>query len=225
MKYAAQFLVACLVILPASARSGGGHAGGGARGGGGFHAAVGGGFHGMSGGFRGGYGGYGYGGYGYGNRFFGNHRYVIGRYSPGYYGYRYGYPYWGFWDWGLGWDYPYYDTGYYTPSYDYGYQPPVVIYPTAPPPPAPVQSVIREYPDTSAPTATIRPAGEPPIYLIAIKGQDNILAGITYWVEGDTLQYINLQHVQKHVPISSIDRVLTTRLNRERDTDLVLPPA
>ncbi|HLN04057.1 MAG TPA: hypothetical protein VK335_32525 [Bryobacteraceae bacterium] len=244
MKYAAQFLaLACFIILPASARSGGGaHGGGGGHaGGGGFHGAVGGGSHGMTGGFHGGYGGgfgrgggYGGAGRGYGFRNgYGRNRYGFGlRYAPGFYG---GYPYYGFWGYGLGdGGYPYYDSGYYDPGYanqgyDNGYQqPPVVIYQNPPaygyPPPPPVHSEIHEYPDAPA-TSTIRPAGEPPIYLIAIKGQDNILAGITYWVEGDTLQYINLQHVQKHVPLSSVDRALTARLNHERNTDLRLPPA
>lgn len=228
MKYAAQFLaLICFIILPASARSGGGgHAGGGAHGGG-FHGAVGGGFHGTAGGVRGGVGGY-RGGYGHRPGFAGRNRFNFGlRYAPGFYGY----PYYGYWGYGLGdWSYPYYDSSHYDPgyadqSYDYGYQqPPVVIYQTPPAPPPPVHSEIREYPD-SPPTATIRPAGEPPIYLIAIKGQDNILAGITYWVEGDTLQYINLQHVQKHVALSSVDRALTARLNQERNMDLRLPPA
>jgi len=228
MKHLAQFLLCCcLVAVPLTARSGGGHGGGGFHGGGGgFHGAVGG-FHG--GGFSGGFhGGFGTVGSGYnGNRFYRRWNGFGLRYSPGYYGSGYGYPYSGFWGWGLGdWGYPYYDTGSYQP-YDYGdQQPPVVIYQTAPTyaPPAPVHSEIHEYPETP-PTATIRPAGEPPIYLIAIKGQDNILAGITYWVEGDTLQYINLQHVQKHVAIDSIDRALTTRLNHERNMDLRLPPA
>ena len=228
MKYAAQFFaLVCLIILPADARSGGGgHAGGGAHAGG-FHGAVGGGFHGTVGGVRGGVGGY-RGGYGYRPGFAGRNRYTFSlRYAPGFYGY----PNYGYWGYGLGgWSYPNYDSGYYDPGYadqgyDYGYQqPPVVIYQTPPAPPPPVRSQIREYPD-SPPTATIRPAGEPPIYLIAIKGQDNILAGITYWVEGDTLQYINLQHVQKHVALSSVDRALTARLNHERDMDLRLPPA
>jgi len=238
MKYAAQFLlIAGLMILPAAARSGGGgHGGGGGHAGGGFHGAVGGGSHGMTGGVRGGYGGgfgrgggYGRGGYGYRNGYGPNRFNFSLRYAPGFYGYPfYGYGY------GLGDSgYPYYDSGYYDPGYgnqgyDYGYQqPPVVIFQTPPATgyaPPPVHSEIREYPDSPA-TSTIRPAGEPPIYLIAVKGQDNILAGITYWVEGDTLQYINLQHVQKHVALSSVDRALTARLNHERNMDLRLPPA
>jgi len=238
MKYAAQFLaVACLIVLPASARSGGAHGGGG----GGFRGAVGGGgFHGSVGGFRGGYGGgvgrgggYGVRGYGYRNGYGPHNRFGLNlRYAPGFYG---AYPSYGFWGYGLGdWGYPSYDSGYYDPgyanqSYDNGYeQPPVVIYQNPPAnayaPPPPVRSEIREYPDAQ-PSSTIRPAGEPPIYLIAIKGQDNILAGITYWVEGDTLQYINLQHAQKHVPLNSVDRALTARLNHERNMDLRLPPA
>ncbi len=231
MKYVAQFLVGCLLILPAYARSGGGHGGGGARGGGGFHAAVGGGYHGTGGGgVRGGYGGVrgGYGGYrgGAGLRYgYGYNRY---RYGAGlsYWPWLYSYPYYGY-----GYDYdPGYDSGYSYPSYDYDNSAPVIVYPQQPPPqyyqqpPAPVHSQIHEYPDTST-TPVVRPAGEQPIYLIALKGQDNIQAAITYWLEGNTLEYINLQHQQKHVPLDSVDRALSSQLNRERNMDLRLPPA
>ena len=243
MKYIAQFLVAGLLMFPAFARSGGGFRGGG------FHGAVGGGFHGMAGGMRGargggfgrggygrgGFGGYGRGGFGGFNHGFHNHfrhnRFGFGlQFFPGFYSY----PYYGlgFWDYGMDSGYPYYDTGYSNPSYDYGYQPPVVIYQNSPsynytPPPETVHPEMRDYETApSGPsTSTIRPAGEPPIYLFAVKGQDNILAGITYWVEGNTLQYINLQHVQKRIPLSSLDRTLTYRLNHERNMDLRLPPA
>jgi hypothetical protein len=221
MKYAAQFLIGCLLILPAFARSGGGsHGGGGARGGGGYHGAVGGGYHtAASGGYHGNVG-FRSGVYGY-NRY----RYGAGlSYWPG----AYAYPYYGY---GYGYDYdPGYDSGYSYPSYGYDNAPPVIVYPQEPPPqyyqqpPAPIHSEIREYPDTST-TATVRPAGEQPIYLIALKGQDNIQAAITYWVEGNTLQYLNLQHQQKHVPLDSVDRALTFQLNHERNMDLRLPPA
>lgn len=227
MKHLAQFLLCCLIALPVTARSGGG-----AHGGGGSHGVASGGFHGSVGGFRGGYGGYrgGYGGYRNGNGFYRRYGYSFGlNYRSGFYGSYYGYPYYGvgFWGYGLGdWGYPYNDYGYSYPSYVSDYSPPVIVYPPLAQyaPPEPVHPEIHEYPETP-PMATIRPAGEPPIYLIAIKGQDNILAGIAYWVEGDTLQYINLQHVQKHVPLSSIDRALSARLNQERDMDLRLPPA
>jgi hypothetical protein len=227
MKHVAQFLVACLLILPAYARSGGGgHGGGGGRsGGGGFHGAVSGGYHGtVSGGVRGGYGGY-YGNRGYRPGFSRYNRYRYGAglsYSP----WLYSYPYYGY---GYGY-YPDYDYGYSYPSYDYDNSPPVAVYPQEPPPqyysqpPAPVRSEIREYPGTST-TSTLRPAGEQPIYLIALKGQDNIQAAITYWLEGNTLEYINLQHQQKHVPLDSVDRALSFQLNHARNMDLRLPPA
>ncbi len=214
MKYVAQFLVGCLLILPAAARSGGSHGGGGAHGGGGFHGSY--------GGYRGGYGGY------YGNRGFRSGVYAYNRYRYGaglsYWPWLYSYPYYGY-DY-----YPGYDYGYSYPSYDYDYSPPVVVYPQAPPPqyyqqpPAPVHSEIHEYPDHST-ASIVRPAGEQPIYLIALKGQENIQAAITYWVEGNTLQYLNLQHQQKHVPLDSVDRALTFQLNHERNMDLRLPPA
>ena len=228
MKYVAQFLVACLLILPAYARSGGGgHGGGGGRGGGGggFHGAGSGGYHGtVSGGVRGGYGGY-RGNVGFRPGYYGYNRYRYGAglsYSP----WLYSYPYYGY---GYGY-YPDYDYGYSYPSYDYDNSPPVAVYPQEPPPqyysqpPAPVRSEIHEYRDTST-TSTLRPAGEQPIYLIALKGQDNIQAAITYWLEGNTLEYINLQHQQKHVPLDSVDRALSFQLNHERNMDLRLPPA
>jgi hypothetical protein len=232
MKYVAQFLVGCLLILPVSARSSGGHGGGGVHGGGGFHgtvsgghAAVGGGYHGaVSGGYHGGYGGY-HGGVGFRPGVYGYNRY---RYGAGlsYWPWAYSYPYYGY-----GYDYyPSYDYGYSYPSYDYDNSPPVVIYQQEPPaqyyqqPPQPVHSEIHEYSDNSR-TSVLRPAGEQPIYLIALKGQENIQAAITYWVEGNTLQYLNLQHQQKHVPLDSVDRALSFQLNHARDMDLRLPPA
>jgi hypothetical protein len=223
MKYLAQFLISVLLILPAFARSGGGghggggggHGGGGARAGG-VHGAVGGGFHGGYGGFRG--------GAGYRPSFYGRSRFRFGA-GLGYWPWAYSYPFYGY-----GYDsYPNYDYGYSYPSYDYGYSPPVVAYPQEPPaqyyaqPPAPVRPEIHEYPDPST-TSTLRPAGEQPIYLIALRGQDNIQAAITYWVEGDTLEYINLQHAQRHVPLGSVDRSLSFQLNHARNMDLRLPP-
>ncbi len=241
MRYVAQFLLAGLLVLPVAARSGGGGHGGG----GGFHGAIsGGGYRGTTGGgYRGGYtggvrGGYGYrGGVGYRPGYYSNYRY---RYYGGfaYSPWLYGYPYYGF---GYGYDsYPNYDYGYSYPTYgsdyygsdSYGYAPPAVAYPQQlppqnyyqQPPAAPARSEIHEYPEYSA-TSTLRPAGEQPIYLIALKGQENIQAALTYWVEGGTLQYLNLQHQQKHVPLSLVDRDLSNQLNHQRNMDLRLPPA
>lgn len=221
MKYLAQFLVASVLVLPAFARAGGGgHVSSGGRAGG-FHGAV-------AGGYRGGYSVYGgYGGYRgnfRNNPGFAYHRYHYGYgYGSGYWPWLYAYP---FFDYGDAYDSGY-DTGYTYPSYDYGSAPPVVIYQQQPPPqyyappPEPVQPEAPP-PDTST-AAIVRPADGEPVYLIALKGQSNIQAAITYWVEGDTLQYLNLQRQQKHVPLDSIDRTVSSQLNHDRHMDLILP--
>ncbi len=205
MKYLAQFLVASLLVLPAFARTGGGaHASAGARSGG-FRSAV-------AGGYRGNYRynpGFAYRRYNYG------YGYGLG-YSP----WLYAYPFFGY-DYDSG-----YDTGYAYPTYDYSSPPPVVIYQQQPPyyatQPAPPQPETPPSADSST-AAVVRPADGEPVYLIALKGQSNIQAAITYWVEGDTLQYLNLQRQQKQVPLDSIDRTLSFQLNHDRHMDLILP--
>ena len=68
-------------------------------------------------------------------------------------------------------------------------------------------------------------AYETRIYLIAFKNQDVIRAAEAYWVTGTSLHYVTLQHEQKQVPLDSVDRAFTYRLNRERRVDFRLPPA
>jgi hypothetical protein len=133
-----------------------------------------------------------------------------GRYG----GYGYGlYGYGGLW-------------GDYEPLYDYGYYPSgsaagtnvTVIYP----PPAPAATapqtahpVIHEYTrpeDYGIPSAH---EGHPILYLIAFR-DSNIHAAMTYWVEGSTLHYLDTEHKEKQVPLSSVDRDLSAQLNRER---------
>ena len=227
----------CVLALPALAqRGGGGHGGGGghAMGGGGRGGFSGGGFHGgfgggglrgggfRGGGFRGGIGfnrGFGHGfnrgfnrGFGFRNRSF---------YSPylwaGFYG---GYDNWG-------WDYPY----YYGDSYAYPYsyapdsiaygnydEPPVVVINQGYQPEQPVP-VVREYPPPPAPRP---PADETPLYLIAFK--DGIIrAALAYWAEGDQLHYVTMDREMKQVPLNTLDRELSTRLNHERHVSFSLP--
>jgi hypothetical protein len=52
---------------------------------------------------------------------------------------------------------------------------------------------------------------------------NNILAAFTYWTEKGDLHYVNLDHQMKQIPLSSIDRELTDRLNRERNLNVRLP--
>jgi hypothetical protein len=226
MRKIAQFLlIGCFVALPAVAQRGGGH------GGGGFHGGMGGGFRGGGfggSGFRGGFGGFhgGFNGFhgGFRGGFWPRNRFVFGfgsypwGYSP-YYSAGWGYPYSGY----PYSDYPY--SGYsYPSSYpDYGSSAPspVVIYQSQPPVAvyeAPARPEIREYPETSSPERNERP-----IYLIAFKGQNNIRAAQAYWVTGDIFHFVTLQGEQRQSPVNSIDRALTSRLNRDRHIDFRLP--
>jgi hypothetical protein len=230
-------------------RGGGGHGGGGmggaARGGGGFRGGGGAGMsHGgfSGGGFRGGYsGGYvggnhGYGGYG-GYRGYGG---FYGRSAAWGFGLGlgigYGYGVWGY-------SYPYYSYPYvggywpgYSDVYPYDYyassyaSPPVTVVYAPQPQAAPVvieqraSPVTREYDQFGQ---ELRPApqaatGSSPIYLIAFR-DNTIRAALSYSVEGQTLHYVTLQHEQKQAPLESVDRGLTSQLNRERRVPFQLP--
>jgi hypothetical protein len=220
-----QFLVmAALVACPLLAqRGGGGHGGGGGMRGGGatFHGGGGGsGFHGGSaGGFRGGVGFRGNTGFRRnfvfrGNRFVG--------FSPFFYsGFYGGYP---FWD--PSYDNSGYGYGYasapdpYAGSYGYNsdWYPPAQSYTAPIPPPPPPAPVIKEYvwPPSQAQST------EPPLYLIAF--QDGVIRAVAaYWVDGATLHYVSMDHEQKQAPLSSVDRMLSERLNRERNVTFQLP--
>lgn len=228
-------VILALIAIPAFAqRGGGGHGGGGGgmRGGGGFSGGGGmrggrsvgafrggGSFSGFRGGFNRGIGFRGFYGYGYYPYLYG------GIYSGCFYDpfcsdfgdsdyYSNAYP---------GYSYPYenpYGGGYGNggPSVmvisnnPYGYAPPAPQ-----PPPAPV---VREYaPATAAPQAT---KYEEPLYLIA-SHDGTIRAVLAYWIDGATLHYVTMEHEQKQTPLSSIDRSLSDRLNRERNVPFRLP--
>jgi hypothetical protein len=61
-----------------------------------------------------------------------------------------------------------------------------------------------------------------PIYLIAFKDK-NIRAVAAYWVNGQSLHIVTLDHEEKDVPLSTVDRDLSLRLNRERNVPFQLP--
>jgi hypothetical protein len=215
---------------------GGGAVGGGFHGGGGAVGGFGGGAVGGFGrgvvggglGYRGGYG-YGYGGYGY-RGFYGGYGgywpywgFGLG-YSPYYYGYG-AYPYY---DYNY---YPYYDTtygaGYAAPAYQ---QSPNVtaVYPQqAPAYDDPPRPAIHEYDqygqevNRPAGSGGAAPAGSP-IYLIAFKDQ-SIRPAAAYWVSGQTLHYVTLEHEERQADLSTVDRDLSLRLNRERRVQFQLP--
>ena len=124
------------------------------------------------------------------------------------------------------------DAYYYGPgAYGYGYNgsasanPPVMIVqnmaPAAEPPPEPE---VREYtsPPPQPPTAPQAQSSGPSLYLVAF--QDGIIrAALTYWVEDRTLHYIDVDHKERQAPLSTVDRTLSERLNRERNVPFHLP--
>ena len=125
------------------------------------------------------------------------------------------YAYWpGYWDSGL-WGSSYYDPSD-TPSYA-GPNVTVVYPPPAPAYPAVVQTahpVIHEYnqPEDYGLTGQ---ESHPVLYLIAFR--DSVIRpATTFWVEGDTLHYIGVDHKEQRAPLSSVDEDLSTELNRER---------
>jgi hypothetical protein len=226
-----------------SGGGGGAHFSGGAVGGGGFrvgggtvagvgHGVAGGGF---ANGYRGygGYGGYGYRGYGgYGFRGY------YGGYWP-YWGYGLGY--WPYYGYGYGYDsYPYYDSTYY-PYYDNtyssGYTYPAyqqspnvtVVYPQSPtavyqdqPPRAAMHEYDQYGQEVAPPAGSAAAQSGSPIYLIAFTDQ-SIRAAAAYWVSGPTLHYITMDHLEKQADLSTVNKDLSLRLNRERHVQFQLP--
>ena len=65
-----------------------------------------------------------------------------------------------------------------------------------------------------------RPAA--PLILFAMKDQ-TIRAATSYVVEGNTLRYVTPDGKTMEVPLDSLDRPLTERLNRERNVQAPLP--
>ena len=220
MRHLAQLvLISCLVAWPLAAQRGG-H-------GGGFRGGMGGSFRGgnWGGGFHGGYGN----GFHQFNRFYGR-SWAFGRqyypwgYWP-YYGSAWGYPYNGYPNYSYdgypyygGYSYPVVSSDYYSspsPVVIYQSQPaatsqPVIVY-AAPQPPVPQET-----------TEYTQERNEKPIYLLAFKGQSNILAAEAYWVVGSTLHYVTLQHQQRQVSLNAVDGAMTLRLNRQRGVNIRL---
>ena len=232
-----------VVAAPVFARGGGGHGGGGGgHGGGGGGHAGGGGMRsggavrgGAAGGFRGGSIGAGFRGAGFrGTGFRGGFR---GGFRPGF-GFRFGtFPYYGYYG-GYGFYDPFFYDSYpdysdYSNPYPYGYAdsgygsggPSGAIvsnspwYPAAPPPAyaPPPQPAVRQYPP-----AAQEQKYETPLFLLAFK-DGSIKAVLAYWVDGMTLHYVSMDHDQKQAPLSSVDRDLSERFNRERNVTFRLP--
>jgi hypothetical protein len=207
------------VVAMFAQRGGGGHGGGGGFHGGGaaFHGSAGVGFRGGAGGFRGNFGfrnNFAF----RGNRFFG--------FSPFFYsGFYGGYPFWDpffdYSDYGYGYGYPP-DYGYASYGGGYGSGAPSVIINQGYAPPPPPAPMVRDYTAPVPPPPTQAQSNEPPLYLLAF--QDGVIrAVLAYWVDGATLHYVSMEHEQKQVPLTSVDRMLSERLNRERNVTFQLP--
>ena len=200
-------------------RSGGGIGGGAFRSGGGIGGAM---FRGGGGGFRGGGIGHSGGFRGYRGGYYGG--FYGGYYSPYFYsGFGLGYPYWPWYG-----DYGYGYSSYPADSYPV-YQPsPNVTVVYAPPAAAPATVYVeRAGPQRDEYGQEIQrprsaPDSDSSIYLIAFRDR-SIFAAVAYWAEGGTLHYVTQEHEQKQVPLSTVDRDLSDKLNRERGIAFSLP--
>jgi hypothetical protein len=85
----------------------------------------------------------------------------------------------------------------------------VIVNRSPPPPPA-------EFRETFAPERQIT-------YLIAFK--DSVVrVAEQYWVEGKTIFLVTMDHQRMTAPVSSVDRIVSKRLNSEQNVAFVLPP-
>jgi hypothetical protein len=63
---------------------------------------------------------------------------------------------------------------------------------------------------------------QPTIYLLAFKDH-NIVPALGFWLEGNTLHYVSVEHSMNQASLDLIDRDLSQRLNDERGVDFKLP--
>jgi len=116
-----------------------------------------------------------------------------------------------------------YDSGYpSSPSI-------VIIQPPAPQmiveqaPREVIQAVIHDYKELPAAAPAVRPATvEESTFVIALNDGSR-LAASAVWVQDSTVHYIDADDRYHEVPLTSIDRQSTRRLNLERNLDLRLP--
>jgi hypothetical protein len=66
------------------------------------------------------------------------------------------------------------------------------------------------------------PSSSSPVYLIAFRDH-TIRAAVAYWVDGNTLHYVTLEHEPRQAQLSSVDNELSNALNRERRVPFSLP--
>ena len=157
--------------------------------------------------------------------------------------------YGGYWPYSS-FDYGYTNSFDYYPAYGAGYgggyggyQQPgsnvVVVYPQQSPgnsvyieqPAVPALHTYDEYGQEVRPGPSQAPRADtdygavntnPALYLVAFR-DGSILAAVAYWVSGDTLHFVTVDHVERTKPLSQVDRDMSLRLNRERRVSFTLP--
>jgi hypothetical protein len=63
---------------------------------------------------------------------------------------------------------------------------------------------------------------QPTVYLIAFKDH-SIVQALGYWMEGNTLHYVSVEHSLNQASVDLIDRSLSQRLNDERGVEFKFP--
>jgi hypothetical protein len=87
-----------------------------------------------------------------------------------------------------------------------------------------VQTVIHDY-KVLAPAAPAGPpatTAEESTFVIALNDGTR-LAAAAVWVQSSTVHYIDTDNRHSEVPLTTVDRQSTRRLNQERNLDLRLP--
>jgi hypothetical protein len=164
-----------------------------------------------------------------GNTFLRGSRFVGGRF---FYPYSFYYPSFYL---GLGYGgYPYYDPYYYGSYYGAPYYSDPYVYGapydntvgyaqgTYAQPQAPTvinQSIGTESGGTTSPGGYYRAAD---YYLIAFNDH-TIQAALSYRVEGDEIHYTTREHEERTAPLSSVDRMFSEQINRDRRVEFRLP--
>ena len=76
---------------------------------------------------------------------------------------------------------------------------------------------MRNYQNTSR-----LPEPRPTIYRIAFRSH-TVVPALGWWIEGDTLMYVNLDHSINQASMQLIDPELSTKLNANNSVDFTLP--
>jgi hypothetical protein len=169
-----------------------------------------------------------------GPRFFG-HRSFFGHFGarPRFAGrFRYSSPffYGGF---GFGPAYPLVSSDPYAYSYPppYAYNPAPNVIVIVPPDevgyrPSPARPDIQEIEERTGYTRRDTAARPPEQISFRLALRDGTVeSGVAYWVEGESFHYITTEGRHKEVPLGSVDREASERLNRNGQIEFRLPPS